>query len=307
MAFTRSVWAWNAVGHRIIAEMVWQSMSKDEQRAASELLKEHPHYNEILTADVPHGVERDEWAFLTAAVWPDLVRPNRLGKTESISKYDVYPHAIGYPFMRPVETNPALIEHFFIAKPNAEMVLSNAFATVANRDASAQDRAVSLCWVLHLCGDLHQPLHAANLVTKEHLNGDELGGHDMVIDEHGKIISLHSFWDQLPGLDGSYAYIAKQARELMRDELLKTETAHDLAAHKIIASWVQESFHIAVQFAYEGGNLPFVRADDVKSAKLSHATIPKLASTYITEAHQIARRRLLLAAERELVELKHVW
>lgn len=306
MVCTRSVEAWNAVGHRIIAEVVWQSMSKGERRAAAELLKQHPHYREILTADVPRGVDKDEWAFLTAAVWPDLVRPGRLGKKESISKYDVYPHAIGYPFMRPAQTNHALIEHFYIAKPDAEMVLSNAFATLKNRNATAQERAVSLCWALHLCGDLHQPLHAANLVTKEHPNGDELGGHHMVMDGD-EIISMHSFWDRLPGVDGSYGYIARQAKELMRDEMLKAQTAREFSNDKTIASWVQESFHIAVQFAYSGGTLPFVRADNVKSARESRATIPKLSRAYINEAHTVARRRLLLAAERELVEFKRVW
>lgn len=153
MVFTHSTGAWNAVGHRIIAEMVWQKMSAGERRAATELLRQHPHYKELLTANVPRGVNKDEWVFLTAAVWPDMVRPKRSGRVESISKYDVYPHAIGYPFMRPAETNRALIENFFIAKPDAEMVLSNAFATLKNPTATAHDRAVSLCWALHLCGD----------------------------------------------------------------------------------------------------------------------------------------------------------
>lgn len=307
MVFTRPAWAWNAVGHSIIAEMVWQSMGNNERAAASELLKEHPHYKTILAADVPRGVDKDEWVFLTAAVWPDLVRPNRLGKTESVSKYDVYPHAIGYPFMLPAQTNHVLIEHFFIAKPDAEIVLSNVVTTLKDRKARARDRAVSLCWVLHLCGDLHQPLHAANLVTKEHPNGDELGGHHMVVGADGKIVSMHTFWDQLPGLNGSYAYITQEAKALIHDQTLRAQTAHDFAAHKTIASWTQESFYLAVQFAYSGGNLPFFRADDVNSARQSRAHIPKLSPAYIDEAHSIARRRLLLAAERELAELKQVW
>src|SRR6476659_2745324 len=128
LVLTISAEAWNAVGHRIVAEMVWRELSGEQRRAASELLRQHPHYWELLTADVPRGVDTNEWAFLTAAVWPDMVRPKRSGRVESISKYDVYPHAVGYPFMKPAETNHVLIEKFFIAKPDAEMVLSNVFA-----------------------------------------------------------------------------------------------------------------------------------------------------------------------------------
>src|SRR5262245_20774875 len=94
--------AWNNVGHRTVAELVWRQLDKEERRAVSDLLKQHPHYKEILTADVPSGVDKNEWAFLTAAVWPDMVRPAKHGhpqKPTSITKYDLYPHAIGFPFM----------------------------------------------------------------------------------------------------------------------------------------------------------------------------------------------------------------
>src|SRR5687767_7648396 len=87
--------AWNNVGHRAIAEVAWRQMSQKERRAASDLLKQHPHYQQLLIADVPRGVDTNEWAFLTAAVWPDLVRhakPGQPQKPHSITKYDVYPH-----------------------------------------------------------------------------------------------------------------------------------------------------------------------------------------------------------------------
>src|SRR4051812_39729006 len=146
---------WHSPGHRLIAELVWQNMGAGAQQRATALLKQHPHYKELLAAHVPAGVDEGEWAFLTAAVWPDMVSPGWEGKTENISKYDVYPHVSAYPFLPADETNRALIENFVIAKPNAETVLSNAFLTVRNSNASPHDRAVQLCWALHLCGDLH--------------------------------------------------------------------------------------------------------------------------------------------------------
>jgi hypothetical protein len=305
-AVVTSAKAWNSVGHRLVAEMVWQNMSGSARRNATELLKHHPHYKDLLTARVPVGVDQGEWAFLTAAVWPDMVRPSR-GKSENITKYDLYPHAIGYPFMLAAQTNHALIEKFFIAKPDAEMVLSNAFLTFRNTNVSPQDRAVSLCWALHLCGDLHQPLHAANLVTKERPRGDELGGHHMVLDGQGRQVSMHRFWDTLPGLNENYAVLATTAKKIVGDQRLQRVSRDDFERHKTIASWVQESFRIAAGFAYEGGRLPFTHESDLFAAKVKPAQVPKLSDDYISEANDIAQQRLLLAAERLSAELTPAW
>ncbi|MDB6024779.1 MAG: hypothetical protein JWM68_1002 [Verrucomicrobiales bacterium] len=302
--------AWNNVGHRTIAELVWRKLDKDERQAVSDLLKQHPHYKSILTADVPRGVDKNEWAFLMAANWPDMVRPAKHGqrsKPHSVTKYDLYPHAIGYPFMLSRDTNRVSLEDFYIAKPDAEMVLSNSFANLKNVKATASDRAVSLCWALHLCGDLHQPLHAANLVTKKRPRGDSLGGHHIVRVEGERQIDLHSFWDQLPGVNPSYQTAAALADELNAAPELKPQKLKDLEQHKTIASWVQESFHLAVDFAYAEDRMQFVHEEDVESGKIPTSAIPTLSEDFIKDARKIARQRLVLAAERIALELKQTW
>jgi hypothetical protein len=108
-------------------------------------------------------------------------------------------------------------------------------------------------------------------------------------------------------VDSTYAYIAKQAKAIAGDGKLKVKTARELAEGKTIASWVQESFQIAVHFAYQDGKLKFVHEDDLKSGKVRRSDVPKLSSAYISEAHEIARQRLLLAAEREIGEFRQVW
>ena len=299
--------AWNSVGHRLIAEMVWQKMIPSARRKASDLLSSHPHYKELLTAHGPPCVDEGEWAFLTAAVWPDMVRPSWEGKTELIAKYDMYPHAIGYPFMLAEETNHALVENFFIAKPDAEMVLSNAFVTLRNRNASPHDRAVSLCWALHLCGDLHQPLHAASLVTKEHPRGDGLGGSHIVLDGRGQPVAMHMFWDSLPGLDETYPSLKEIARKLAGNKTLRRMTQRELEQHKTISSWVQESYRMATDFAYQGGRLRFAHQADLNSGKVERGQIPQLSPQYVSQAHEAAERRLILAAQRLSNELNQVW
>jgi hypothetical protein len=302
--------AWNNVGHRTVAELAWRQMSKDQRREISDLLKQHPHYKQLLIAGVPRGVDKNEWAFLTAAVWPDLVRPAKPGqrpKPKSITDYDLYPHAIGYPFLGPGETNRTLLENFYIAKPNAEMVLSDSIATLKNKNASAHDRAVSLCWALHLFGDLHQPLHAANAVTRARPRGDRLGGNHIALDSRGKQINLHSFWDQLPGVDTSYKTVATLANKLATDPGLKPSNLKEYQENKSIPSWVQESFRIAVDFAYAEDHVRVVHQDDLESKKVPSSKIPALSADYLREARTIAHRRLVLAGQRLTDELKQAF
>jgi hypothetical protein len=49
----------------------------------------------------------------------------------------------------------------------------------------AVKRAIALCWVLHLVGDIHQPLHAAALFSKDSLKGDR-GGNAAFMPWRGK-------------------------------------------------------------------------------------------------------------------------
>jgi hypothetical protein len=302
--------AWNALAHRTVAELVWRQMGPAERQAASDLLRQHPHYKALLAVDVPAGVVTNEWVFLNAAAWPDWVRPAKPGqppKARSITEYNLYPHAIGWPFVLSSDTNRISLGSFFIAKPDAEMVLSNSIATFKNRSASAHDRAVSLCWAMHLCGDLHQPLHAANLVTKSRPHGNDLGGFMIVRDQHRKQIDLHAFWDRLLGVDFSYKATAAAADELAAAPELQPTALKEYQEHRTIPAWVQESFRVAVNFAYAEDHVRFVHSDALASGSVPASAIPALSPEYIHEARQIARHRVALAAWRLADELRQAW
>src|SRR4051794_37148479 len=69
---------------------------------------------------------------------------------------------------------------------------------------TAEDKAVALCWILHLIGDVHQPLHCATLYSPQFERGD-LGGNSFGVKINGKEYRLHTFWDNaldvVPGTD----------------------------------------------------------------------------------------------------------
>lgn len=302
--------AWNGLGHRTVAELAWRQMDPAERRAASDLLRQHPHYKELLIAEVPAGVSTNEWAFLNGAVWLDMVRPAKQGepaKPRSITKYDVNPHAIGYPFVRRADQGRVSLDKFTIDKPTAEMALSNSLVNLRNQKISAPDRAVSLCVVLHLFGDLHQPLHTANLVTKGKPKGNGLGSSFLVRDASGEPTNLHTFWDQSPGTDLSYPAAAALADKLAAAPELQPARLPEFYQHRTIPAWVQESFQAAVNLGYAEDRVQYAVAGDVKSGKVPASAIPVLRADYIRDTQIMAQRRLALAGLRLTEALKQVW
>jgi len=57
--------------------------------------------------------------------------------------------------------------------------------------------------LIHLVGDIHQPLHAVSRYTKAHPGGD--AGGNLFYIKYNNIHNLHALWDAQVGLsDGGY-------------------------------------------------------------------------------------------------------
>jgi len=58
----------------------------------------------------------------------------------------------------------------FESEPNPEgdalLGITQSEKLLADKSASAEDRAVALSWLIHFVGDIHQPLHCASLFTE---------------------------------------------------------------------------------------------------------------------------------------------
>jgi hypothetical protein len=65
--------------------------------------------------------------------------------------------------------------------------LDESIAEVNTPSASAQQREVALKFIVHLVGDIHQPLHCAN--------DDDKGGNGKVVWYQGRQMRLHELWD----------------------------------------------------------------------------------------------------------------
>jgi hypothetical protein len=297
-SFVLPAFGWNHTGHMINAELAWRTLSVSKRRAISNLLKQHPHYALLLAANVPPNVDTNEWVFLNAAVWPDMVRPGR-DKPAEITKYHRSPwHYINIPYVAPSAADHISAASFSIPPTNILSALSDALATLEDRKISAAERAVSLCWVMHLVGDLHQPLHAATFLSDAFPQGDQGGNLLGVVDASQIPLNLHSFWDQLFGNGDTHDSIASITDQIADAPQYDARKLKEYKNHKTIQSWANESFEAAGAFAYDEGHLKFVEWRAFNSGKVTAADVPRLKSTYIVNANEVARRRVSLAGRR---------
>jgi hypothetical protein len=308
--------AWNNVGHMTVAKLVYDQMTDGQKLKAIAILTQHPHFAMFLNTNRPDGVAENEWVFLRASTWPDWIRPMKPPdpRGEEVTKYNIPgDHYINKPFVLPAD-QALFADQDLSPNPNNNILLAfdRRMAQLKADDTSAEERAVALCWVLHLIGDIHQPLHCTSFFSalfadKDNngkLTGDR-GGNSFGVKIGGRKYKLHAFWDDLLGVStGGYedtpanlasVYgLVKQAAETLHDPQYNREKFPEIKGHTTFATWVDEGVELAKSRAYLNGEL--------KPVKVQNDTIPDDANEapgdYQQKAVDVAHRRISLAAYR---------
>src|SRR5205085_2375053 len=131
---------------------------------------------------------------------------------------------------------------------NILKALRQAEDDIASPKTSPADKAIAVCWMLHLCGDIHQPLHCTTFFSSQFPEGDR-GGNEFLIGS----TNLHTLWDDLLGGDHiTFAHLENRAVALHRS--FQKDTLTELT-EKSPEKWAQESNKIAVATAYRDGTL----------------------------------------------------
>src|SRR5262249_32601997 len=149
--------------------------------------------------------------FMIAATWPDEIKSDSAYKDDgshhgnrpdgspdpsgnhgySDKLRHKYWHFVDTPFSSDGTTLPA------IPTPNAQERIA-LFRGVLASNAKDPLKSYDLVWLLHLVGDVHQPLHCATRVSSGGPDGDD-GGNAIKLTCPGCPPKLHSFWDDVPG------------------------------------------------------------------------------------------------------------
>lgn len=218
--------AWNAEGHRVIAQIAYNHMTPT---AKVRFKVTHP------VLDKYHKPS----SFIEAAVWLDTLRHEENSKALGAMHYVDIPFSIdGTRAPKPQKMNGLMAYH-------------QSRAILLDSHVSLLERVVALRILIHVAGDLHQPLHATTRVSRAYPDGDA-GGNRVVLPRNKIAKNLHAYWDRGGGVllynkddYNTVKRVQRRARELedtwpCQAELMDKDPVH----------WIAESHDLAVSEAY---------------------------------------------------------
>ena len=237
--------AWNIPGHMLSAAITYQVLRQENPPTIEKVkavLEKHPWYANQWQArlqDVPVA-ERDQVLFMQAARWADDIRTQ--DKAQNRPPW----HYINLPF-KP-EGQPANVQ---VRNPEPVNILT-ALAeneSVVNSEHDPERRAIALAWLFHLVGDIHQPLHAAQILTVNYPNGDRGGNQICVrVTQAGQPMPLHRFWDGVITSSGDVTRLRNAATEMRNRPGFAKSQLMELQSTNA-DTWAKESYDIATKVA----------------------------------------------------------
>jgi len=284
--------AWSDTGHMAVAFVAYQNLNPATRRRVDFLITLNPRFN-LWRNMIPAGTSpnvRRRMLFMIAATWADQIKgddgqhvadgtdggntPPTDGTADDNTGYTdramhKYWHFIDLPFSTdgtPLENPPV---------PNALTQIS-VFRSVLASNSSDALKSYDLVWLMHVVGDVHQPLHCTARFSQSSPHGDD-GGNQVTVcsPECGR---LHGFWDGLLGTTND-PVIASQVGQ----SLPAANAA--LVANLNVRSWVEDGRRVARRDVYRlpvgPGSGPF-----------------NLTPQYRKAARQLARQRVALAGAR---------
>jgi hypothetical protein len=276
--------AWNSYGHMLVAAVAYEHLHPEARQQALALLQLNPDYAAWISGVPPQ--QQSLAAFLRAATWADEIKhqPGYVNDGERPKGPDVganvgyadhlqhrYWHFVDFPFSQDgTRLDPP-------ARPNAQTQIGVFRTALASRRTSADVKSYDLVWLLHLVGDIHQPLHAASRFTQAQPQGDN-GGNRVSLCALPCRKELHAYWDDILGSGKSPASALRRASTLPPAEpsavAIRDETV-----------WAKESLALAESAVYVppvgGGAGPYI-----------------LDADYRSRAKQVASAQVELAGER---------
>jgi hypothetical protein len=263
--------AWASGGHKIISLIAWEKLPPEARARTVALLEQHPEFQAQFAGPMakdlgpsPSTEQRGRWLFCQASVWPDLVRPPLDGSKNPYEKYHRPTwHYLDLPVFANAEAESKLagnvpklywkwkpgLPDFIELRLTAAQVVDKGLTLIPEASHPAPEKAVLLCWLFHVTGDLHQPCHTAALFSIDQFPKGDRGANSIQLGGP-KEDNLHAFWDNLLGGPGEgFEGAEKGFRELWANaELMK---AAEKTAESIDPEvWINEGAALAKESVY---------------------------------------------------------
>ncbi|MGX9987063.1 S1/P1 nuclease [Soonwooa purpurea] len=199
-------YAWGLTGHRIIAEIAENNLNGKARREIKKIM----------------GQERlAYWAN-----WPDFIKSDKTGKWKEASTWhyvNIDPQTDFKSFEEQLKAQ---------AGPNLYTQIRVLSSQIKDEKTSEKDRKIALIFLIHLVGDLAQPMHTGRK--------DDLGGNRINVTYFGSKTNLHSVWDGKLVDSQKYSYTEYA-------KLLDIKTKNEVKAIQAgtLEDWMYDSHKIA--------------------------------------------------------------
>jgi hypothetical protein len=249
VALPSSALAWNSFGHMTVAAAAYERLTPTTKTKVAALLKVNPNYAEWV-AGVP-APDRDRIAFVLAATWPDVIKhapgyvndgdqPKGADASQNVGYSDKLMHKYWHYIDMPFSPDGTSLKQ--PVPPNAKTQIA-AFRDVLKSPTASDDlKSYDLVWLLHIVGDVHQPLHTTSRFDKDQPDGDR-GGNLVALRAPPCKDELHAFWDDLLGMQTDPAAAIKKAGKLPAAKAAQAAISDE-------ATWVTEGFDAAKELVY---------------------------------------------------------
>ena len=206
---------WGQTGHRVVGEICEEYLKPRTKRKIAKLLK------------------KKSLAFVST--FADEIKSDSL--------YDRFYtwHYINMPFSTNYESSEK--------NPSGDLVSGIDYCKkiIADKNASDEDKIFYLKMLVHLIGDLHQPMHIGLV--------EDRGGNDFKVQWHYNDTNLHRVWDSemINEFDMGYLELARNKDALGKDQIQQIQEG-------TVVDWVNETQQITKKIYAEvkpGDNLRY--------------------------------------------------
>jgi len=253
LACASGVHAWDHPGHMTTAAIAFAEIESARPELIEKiglLLLAHPDPAPFwVAAGEAKGKERVRSMFIEAARWPD---DSKFTNNDRLTWHSARWAVITKD--APPEAKEAVAARHGKPAGQALEALALNFAMLSNPESSPTERAWALSWLMHVMGDIHQPMHVSDLFSEQFPEGDMAGTMGYVMDPVSKTpITLHILWDsnvlRIPTLEE----VDRHAKEFMKKyprSSFPELKAHPVSDPNAFREWGQESHQVAVDWAF---------------------------------------------------------
>ncbi|TWF44910.1 S1/P1 nuclease [Chitinophaga polysaccharea] len=154
--------AWGPNGHRIVAEIAWQHLTPQARKAITQILGRQP--------------------MAMIANWPDFIKSDTTHQYDHTNKW----HYLDFP----ANIDRAKFNELLAAATDENLYTETQamMKELKNRSLSKDKQLFALTFLVHMMGDMHQPLHVGR--------DEDMGGNKISVMWFDKPSNLHRVWDE---------------------------------------------------------------------------------------------------------------